>query len=116
MLNNKPHIIERENQRMARRSAWRVSSNRNRPSLGFKWPGWMSFVVVMRGSPTYRGIVLPLWVPCVVILIPSGILWWKRHEHLNAGHCRICEYNLKGNVSGQCPECGTMIEPEETTV
>ena len=22
------------------------------------------------------------------------------------GHCRACGYNLRGNVSGVCPECG----------
>ena len=23
------------------------------------------------------------------------------------GHCRKCHYNLTGNTSGICPECGT---------
>ena len=27
-----------------------------------------------------------------------------------AGHCRECGYDLTGNVSGVCPECGTKIE------
>jgi len=26
------------------------------------------------------------------------------------GHCRICSYNLTGNESGVCPECGTEIK------
>ena len=25
-------------------------------------------------------------------------------------HCRSCAYDLTGNVSGVCPECGTKIE------
>jgi hypothetical protein len=25
------------------------------------------------------------------------------------GHCKDCGYNLTGNVSGVCPECGTEI-------
>jgi hypothetical protein len=25
------------------------------------------------------------------------------------GHCQSCDYNLTGNVSGICPECGTPI-------
>jgi len=25
------------------------------------------------------------------------------------GHCRGCDYDLTGNVSGRCPECGTPI-------
>jgi hypothetical protein len=27
------------------------------------------------------------------------------------GYCRACGYNLTGNVSGVCPECGTKIKP-----
>ncbi len=25
------------------------------------------------------------------------------------GHCSVCDYDLTGNVSGRCPECGTPI-------
>jgi len=27
--------------------------------------------------------------------------------------CRHCDYSLKGNVSGRCPECGTPIPPNQ---
>lgn len=27
------------------------------------------------------------------------------------GHCQTCGYNLTGNVSGKCTECGTVIAP-----
>ena len=35
-------------------------------------------------------------------------------------HCYVCGYDLTGNVSGVCPECGTHVpkddnEPEPTT-
>lgn len=26
------------------------------------------------------------------------------------GFCRVCRYDLTGNVSGRCPECGTTID------
>lgn len=29
--------------------------------------------------------------------------------------CTICEYNLTGNLSGICPECGTPIQPVPTS-
>ena len=29
------------------------------------------------------------------------------------GHCRKCGYNLTGNVSGKCSECGTEIMENE---
>lgn len=34
------------------------------------------------------------------------ILWWTPRKV--PGHCD-CGYNLKGNVSGRCPECGRLI-------
>jgi uncharacterized RDD family membrane protein YckC len=39
---------------------------------------------------------------------------WKRYAHLpvfggNALVCEECGYNLHGNVSGVCPECGTQV-------
>ena len=30
------------------------------------------------------------------------------------GHCQSCGYNLKGNLSGVCPECGTGVKPALT--
>lgn len=30
----------------------------------------------------------------------------------DTGKCRRCEYDLRGNVSGICPECGTPIRPD----
>jgi hypothetical protein len=27
----------------------------------------------------------------------------------DARHCPVCEYDLRGNTSGRCPECGTLI-------
>ena len=33
----------------------------------------------------------------------------RKHER---GFCQSCGYNLAGNVSGICPECGTLI-PED---
>lgn len=35
-----------------------------------------------------------------------------RRPTIRAGHCRHCGYNLTGNVSGRCPECGaTCLRP-----
>jgi hypothetical protein len=31
---------------------------------------------------------------------------WRRHPE---GHCQSCGYNLTGNTSGVCPECGTAL-------
>lgn len=40
-----------------------------------------------------------------------GCVWWlaagRRRAHTN--HCMGCGYNLTGNVSGICPECGETV-------
>ncbi|MFN0135001.1 MAG: hypothetical protein ACKVS9_02670 [Phycisphaerae bacterium] len=49
-------------------------------------------------------------------MLPAALVallaWWRfrllRRRSL-AGHCPKCSYNLTGNTSGVCPECGTPI-------
>jgi hypothetical protein len=56
-------------------------------------------------------------VPCWTIILISGALpaiWFRRRlRHLRilraVGCCPSCGYNLTGNTSGVCPECGTAI-------
>jgi len=42
---------------------------------------------------------------------------WRRHRYalpfaVSATVCWACGYELRGNVSGRCPECGRTISPE----
>jgi hypothetical protein len=39
---------------------------------------------------------------------------WRRVRHARPpkGVCRECGYDLTGNVSGKCPECGTYVNPK----
>jgi hypothetical protein len=55
-------------------------------------------------------LLVPFWIPLVVVLVPTAILVWRDRSRIPAGHCGECGYNLTGNVSGRCPECGTAIE------
>ncbi len=59
------------------------------------------------GPPRYRfWLYVPLWVPLVVAAVLTLLAWrWKRRTP--PGTCRSCGYDLTGNVSGRCPECGT---------
>ena len=52
---------------------------------------------------------IPLWIPLVVVAIPTGLLWRRERKRPRPGHCRSCGYNLTGNVSGVCPECGEKV-------
>jgi hypothetical protein len=54
--------------------------------------------------------LLPSSLLLVVIAVPIAIL--HRHDRpIPPGHCQHCGYNLTGNVSGKCPECGTGVGP-----
>ncbi len=50
---------------------------------------------------------IPLWIPFVLIAIPT-VIAWRRDRRPKPGHC-ACGYNLEGNVSGRCPECGEAV-------
>ena len=56
-----------------------------------------------------RAIVVPLWIPFLLVVAPTTYLWYRDRRRPPPGHCRSCHYNLTGNVSGVCPECGEKV-------
>lgn len=54
-------------------------------------------------------VIVPLYPFALVAALVTIICW----HHIPPGHCQKCGYNLTGNASGICPECGTRIEQEE---
>lgn len=55
-------------------------------------------------------LVAPLWDMVIFFLIPMLLaIWWPVRAVVISGHCRECGYNLTGNESGICPECGTEV-------
>ena len=52
--------------------------------------------------------IIPLWTPFLACLVPS-LIGWFRNRKPPPGHCQDCSYDLTGNVSGVCPECGAKI-------
>lgn len=48
---------------------------------------------------------VPLWPLGLAVVTPSGFILWRALRRVRPGHCG-CGYNLTGNVSGRCPECG----------
>ncbi|MGQ9649774.1 MAG: hypothetical protein ACUVXJ_06675 [Phycisphaerae bacterium] len=66
--------------------------------LFFSDPATMSFRIVRR--------LAELATPLVIF----GLLnRWYAPVRIPPGHCQKCGYNLTGNVSGVCPECGEKI-------
>ena len=54
-------------------------------------------------------VVFPLWIPLLIVIVPTAILWHRDPGRVLPGHCRKCGYDLTGNVSGRCPECGKAV-------
>lgn len=90
------------------------------PILNIDWDGCgLSrragiFPVQTRGGPSvpasFTFARLPLWPAAALTLLPG--LWFlirrahrRRHREFR-GYCLACGYNLSGNLSGVCPECG----------
>jgi hypothetical protein len=51
-------------------------------------------------------VALPCWFLFVLAAIPTGLAWRIDRRRYRTGHCQRCGYNLTGNVSGRCSECG----------
>ena len=64
-------------------------------------------------TPTAFTIVTaPHWGLGLAAAVPPALLlfrWHRRRRRPLAGHCRSCGYDLTGNVSGVCPECGDTL-------
>ena len=80
-------------------------------TLGFgfnRQPGWST-----HGHQTQIWLAIPDWA----IMLANGLALTpmlrrrlrQRHRRRH-GLCLRCGYNLTGNVSGICPECGTSIQ------
>jgi hypothetical protein len=56
---------------------------------------------------------LPLFFPMLAFIFLPGLMLFYRAQkrrHLDSRNlCRVCGYDLYGNESGRCPECGTDI-------
>ncbi len=55
-------------------------------------------------------LIMPIWIPLLAAAIVTVWLW--RSDRKFKSGCVECGYDLTGNISGVCPECGMAIEPE----
>jgi len=70
---------------------------------GFRWPYHLSNP--MEDIPI-TGVGIPLWLLFLIAAIPTTFLFWRDRRSIPPGYCQECGYDLTGNVSGRCPECG----------
>ncbi len=72
----------------------------------FSRPSWR--LRFEQGINRFVYIGLPLWIPFLLAALPTAFLFW-RDRRTPPGHCQECGYDLTGNTSGVCSECGERI-------
>ena len=106
----------------------RRSFLRRRGSTMAAYLGGMSFCffiadfVPVDDSALWYAVLISVTVVGFVFLIAIGLYLFfifivdgnefRKWRLVKLGQCRVCRYNLTGNASGICPECGTAI-PED---
>ncbi len=54
------------------------------------------FSRINQGKTTFRSARIPLWIPFILMAIPTTILWY-RDRRPPKDHCQSCGYDLTGN-------------------
>lgn len=79
-----------------------------------KWFAWNRGTFTVRGR-TLGGtsVTFPHLIPLALFSIAPTVAIWRgcrRYSRDRSNKCSNCGYDLTGNVSGRCPECGREIE------
>ena len=72
----------------------------------------LAFVYLVE-SPGVQFVALGLAAPASLIGLAMLNVWLRhslRLQRIRLGRCAACNYDLTGNVSGVCPECGSTRE------
>jgi hypothetical protein len=76
-------------------------------SRAFSGAVWRPHV---ESRPGWTQVSLPLWLPLLLIAIPTALLWRRDHiltKRAKAGRCSKCGYDRAGLAQTKpCPECG----------
>lgn len=72
----------------------------DRSSWSIRW--WPAF----REHLNLRYLDLPLWMPIGAFGTWRTAVWIRDRRRFGKGRCPACAYDLRGNTTGVCPECG----------
>jgi len=63
-------------------------------------------------------VVFPLWIVILLGFWPlrAYARICRKHTQDRDGLCYSCGYNLTGNISGRCPECGLLCNHRQVPV
>ncbi len=82
------------------------------PGYPSRWLGEFSFSFSRATStsvPTWFAKV-PIWFALSISAALTALLFYLDRKRIPPGHCQSCGYDLTGNVSGVCSECGEGVD------
>lgn len=77
-----------------------------RDCTGSTYGGWRPPGIFLRDHSAAAWS--PSWLLLLLVVVPT-VLVWRADKRPSPGCCDHCDYNLTGNVSGTCPECGKTV-------
>ncbi|MBN1513453.1 MAG: hypothetical protein JXB13_15665 [Phycisphaerae bacterium] len=84
-------------------------------ATGFGWVDtsvrdhqWSLIGRYARYGVSCSNVSIPLGLVLLPFAVPTVILW-HRDRRPPKGNCQSCGYDLTGNVTGVCPECGEVV-------
>jgi len=100
--------------------SWKVNIEKRQTTvLGYRSVSLDAYAMFKDGEVhgiyygTCREVAIPVFGMAVVFLTLfsfEALACWRRTRRREEFHCKCCNYNLTGNKSGVCPECGTAIK------
>ena len=66
------------------------------------------------GGSTELEIIVPYWLTALIAFGLAAPCAVRLHRRQRTHQCVRCGYNLTGNVSGVCPECGESVAKADT--
>lgn len=84
--------------------------SKRRPAQVTMWLLAVVSPVVVASAIVGHSALIVLGAPALAFASTCGILNRVLKELYPSGFCQNCGYDLTGNVSGVCPECGTKAE------
>ena len=77
-----------------------------RRSGDFNWGFFGRRLPIVRRGLVLYVVGVPIWSLALAAVVPSAWLWYRDRRRA-PGLCNKCGYDLRGNASGVCPECGS---------
>ena len=72
--------------------------------------GLLAFLIALLSAGSMVGQIF--WQAGIAIMaidIVMILLWPERPDWTKPGHCVSCGYDLTGDTTGRCPECGKEV-------